>query len=173
MSAQLHAALPTQRQPHAHSHDVPVPRVPLLAAAVLIAATLLGVAALRVSGVDVSTRSQAPVLSQRALHFVDQADGSIQVLELRAGSAMPQPLQTIDAGSGGFLRGALRALVRHRRLAGLGAEAPFLLVAHADGRLTLEDPATRHRVDLESFGPTNSAVFAQLLATPRPAAAPR
>jgi len=77
------------------------------------------------------------------------------------------------AGSGGFLRGALRALVRHRRLAGLGAEAPFLLVAHADGRLTLEDPATRHRVDLESFGPTNSAVFAQLLATPRPAAAPR
>ena len=32
------------------------------------------------------------------------------------------------------------------------------------GSLTLVDPATSERVDLESFGPTNAAVFAQLLA---------
>ena len=38
--------------------------------------------------------------------------------------------------------------------------------AVADGRLTLVDPGTGRRVDLESFGPTNSAVFAQLLPTP-------
>jgi len=120
--------------------------------------------------VDVSTRSQAAVVAQRALHFEDQADGSVRVLDARPGQA-PQLLQVIDAGAGGFLRGALRALVRQRRAAGLGAEAPFVLTARADGRLTLVDPATNERVDLESFGPTNAAVFAKLLAAPQPLAA--
>ena len=46
-----------------------------------------------------------------------------------------------------------------------------MLTARADGRLTLVDPATSERVDLESFGPTNAAVFAQLLAAPQPLAA--
>jgi hypothetical protein len=40
----------------------------------------------------------------------------------------------------------------------------------AVARLTLADPATGERVDLESFGPTNAAAFAQLL-TARPLAA--
>ena len=40
---------------------------------------------------------------------------------------------------------------------------PFLLASHSDGRLTLIDPATKRRVDLESFGPTNEAVFTRLL----------
>lgn len=164
-----HAPLPQTAAPDIHSHHMPVPRGPLLAAAVLIIATLVGVATIRVTGVDVSTRSQAAVVAQRALHFEDQADGSILVLEARPGQA-PQALQVVEPGAGGFLRGALRALVRQRRAAGLGAEAPFVLTARADGRLTLVDPATTERVDLESFGPTNAAVFAQLLAAPRPLA---
>lgn len=147
-----------------HSHHMPVGRGPLLAAAVLIAATVFGVATLRLSGADVSTRSQAAVVAQRALHFEDQADGGVRVLEALPGQPA-RPLQVIDAGAGGFLRGALRALVRQRRAAGVGAEAPFVLTARADGRLTLVDPATSERVDLESFGPANAAVFAQLLAT--------
>jgi putative photosynthetic complex assembly protein len=146
-----------------HSHHMPVGRVPLLAAALLIGATVFGVAALRLSGADVSTRSQAAVVAQRALHFEDQADGGVRVLEALPGQAA-RPLQVIDAGAGGFLRGAMRALVRQRRAAGVGPEAPFVLTARADGRLTLIDPATNERVDLESFGPTNAAVFAQLLA---------
>jgi len=149
--------------PDLHSHHMPVPRGPLLAAGLLIVATLAGVATLRLSGADVSTRSQAPVVAQRALQFEDQADGSVRVLDVRAGQA-PRLLQVVDAGGGGFLRGAMRALVRQRRAAGVGAEAPFVLTARADGRLTLSDPATTERVDLESFGPTNAAVFAQLLA---------
>lgn len=148
--------------PDLHSHHMPVGRGPLLAAALLILATIAGVATLRLGGVDVSTRSQAPVVAQRALHFEDQADGGVRVLEALPGQ-LPRPLQVIDAGAGGFLRGALRALVRQRRAAGVGAEAPFVLTARADGRLTLVDPATSERVDLESFGPTNAAVFARLL----------
>ena len=165
--APLHAPMQAASAPDLHSHHMPVPRGPLLAAAVLVIATLVGVATIRVTGVDVSTRSQAAVVAQRALHFEDQPDGSVRVLDARPGQA-PQLLQVIDPGAGGFLRGALRALVRQRRAAGLGAEAPFVLTARADGRLTLVDPATTERVDLESFGPTNAAVFAQLLAAPQP-----
>ena len=164
-------AQPTQAAaPDLHHHHMPVPRGPLLAAAALIIGTLVFVAGIRATGVDVSTRSQAAVVAQRVLHFEDQADGSVLVLEPRPGHA-PRLLQVVDAGAGGFLRGAMRALVRQRRAAGVGAEAPFVLTARADGRLTLVDPATNERVDLESFGPTNAAAFAQLLAAPRPVAA--
>ena len=160
---------------HAHNHhDMPVPRGPLLGACALVVAALLAVAALRVSGTDISTRSQAPTVAERALHFVDLPDGGIQVMDAKAVPGSPDAvLRVIAPGSNGFLRGALRALVRERRRSGLGAEIPFHLVARADGRLTLEDPATTQRVDLESFGPSNSAVFADLLASPRPAVAAR
>jgi putative photosynthetic complex assembly protein len=73
-------------------------------------------------------------------------------------------------GEAGFFRGALRGLARERRRAGLGSEQPFQLIGRADGRLTLADPATGQRIDLESFGPTNAAVFARFmtdLPTPR------
>lgn len=153
----------TTHAPDIHSHHMPVGRGPLLAAALLIGATVIGVATLRLSGADVSTRSQAAVVAQRALQFEDQADGGVRVLEALPGQPA-RPLQVIDAGAGGFLRGAMRALVRQRRAAGVGPETPFVLTARADGRLTLVDPATNERVDLESFGPTNAAVFAQLLA---------
>ena len=66
-------------------------------------------------------------------------------------------------GEGGFLRGALRVMARERRMRGLGGEAPFELVGRADGRLTLLDPATGQRIDLEAFGPTNAGAFAALL----------
>ena len=157
-----HAPSTAANAPSLHDHHMPVPRGPLLAAAALVLATVVGVATIRATGVDVSTRSQAAVVAQRALHFEDRPDGSVQVLEAVPGQAA-RPLQVIDPGAGGFLRGALRALVRQRRAAGVGAEAPFVLTARADGRLTLVDPATTERVDLESFGPTNAAVFAGLL----------
>ena len=40
---------------------------------------------------------------------------------------------------------------------------PFELIARADGRLTLLDPATGNRIDLESFGKDNVIEFAVLL----------
>ena len=60
-------------------------------------------------------------------------------------------------GEHGFLRGTLRGWRASAASQGLGSEPPFRLIARADGRLTLEDPATGERVDLESFGPTNAA----------------
>lgn len=73
-------------------------------------------------------------------------------------------LDTIAPGTNGFLRSAMRGLVRERKRQGLGAEQPFELLGRADGRLTLVDPGTGRRIDLESFGPSNAAVFVRLLA---------
>jgi hypothetical protein len=67
-------------------------------------------------------------------------------------------------GEQGFVRGALRALSRERHARGIGSVPPFELVAHVDGRITLVDPSTGQRVDLESFGPTNTAEFARFFA---------
>jgi hypothetical protein len=36
------------------------------------------------------------------------------------------------------------------------------LLGRADGRLTLLDPSTQQRIDLEAFGPSNASVFAGL-----------
>lgn len=72
----------------------------------------------------------------------------------------------IPPGTNGFLRGSLRGLARERKRQGIGAGPAFRLVRWADGRLTLEDPATRRVIDLAAFGPTNSGAFADLLGAP-------
>jgi putative photosynthetic complex assembly protein len=150
----------------AHRHDLAIPRGPIIGGAALIGATLIAVAAVRLAGVDISSRSQAPAVAERQLHFDDLPDGSISVRD--ADAAPGTVLRVVPPGGDGFLRGTLRALVRQRRLAEVGPQAPFRLTAHADGRLTLDDPATGQRIDLEAFGPTNAAVFAELL-PPAPA----
>ena len=63
----------------------------------------------------------------------------------------------------GFLRGTMRGLARERKRLGVSPAIPFDLIGRADGRLTLVDPGTGRRVDLESFGPENAAVFAALM----------
>jgi hypothetical protein len=67
-------------------------------------------------------------------------------------------------GEQGFVRGALRALARERYSRGIGSGPPFTLTAYIDHRLTLKDPTTGSRIDLESFGPTNMAEFSRFLA---------
>jgi putative photosynthetic complex assembly protein len=57
--------------------------------------------------------------------------------------------------------------VRDRKRRGLGPEVPFRLTAHADGRLTLVDPATGRLVALEAFGADNAGAFAKLLVASR------
>jgi putative photosynthetic complex assembly protein len=168
----MNSSTPQPLPAHAggHSHDMALPRVPLLGMAFLVLATLLVVAVVRLSGLDISSASATPVKAERLLHFDDRADGAIIVRLARPAAGEDEVLRVVEPGSQGFLRGTLRALVRERRLAGIGAQLPFHLAAHADGRLTLTDTATQRRVDLESFGPTNAAAFAQLLPGPRAAA---
>jgi putative photosynthetic complex assembly protein len=138
-------------------HPDALPRGLLVAIGAMVLVTLLGVTAVRLSGVSIHTPDAQAVVS-RSLRFVDGADGSVAVLDGHTGREVDRV-----QGEAGFLRGALRALARERRMRNLGSEAAFDLIARADGRLTLADPATGERIDLESFGHTNSAAFARLL----------
>ncbi len=132
-------------------------RLPLMALGGLVVASIAATAAVRLSGMSIH-EPDAPVLMKRALQFDDRSDGGIDVFD----ATTHRRIETVT-GQAGFVRGTLRGLARERRRAGIGASAPFDLIAHVDGRLTLVDPSTTRRVDLESFGPTNMADFAHLL----------
>jgi putative photosynthetic complex assembly protein len=136
------------------------PKAPLILLGALVLASLLGTAAVRWSGVDIR-EPDAPAVAVRLLRFEDRPDGSIAVLDGRDGSLV----ETVQ-GEHGFLRGTLRGLARERRMRGLGPEQPFELIARKDGRLTLLDPATQQRIDLDSFGPTNARVYARWVPAP-------
>ena len=103
------------------------------------------------------TVKDAPVLWQRELVFADTPDGQILAIDYIDSKEVSK-----FKGEQGFLRGTLRALARERKRRNIGPEAPFQVIAHTDGRLTLLDPSTSQRIDLESFGPVNSAIFRSL-----------
>jgi putative photosynthetic complex assembly protein len=131
------------------------PRRRLLAGA---AASALGLTGWHLFGRD-NGIADAPVTARRRLRFADRGDGGIDVIDADSSARIEAVY-----GEQGFLRGTLRALMRERRRRELAATAaPIELLARSDGRLTLHDPATGERIDLESFGPSNLAVYARWL----------
>lgn len=138
-----------------------LPKLPLAAMGALVLASLIGVATVRLTGTSAVQQPDAATVQTMSLRFEDNSDGSISVLDAQTGAL----LNTVAPGTNGFLRSTMRGLVRERKRQGIGPETPFELLGRADGRLTLNDPSTQRRVDLESFGPTNSAVFATLMQT--------
>ena len=136
-----------------------VPRSMLVALGGLVLVSLLSVTFVRVTGVGVVHVADAAPVTVREFRFEDERDGSIVVRDARSN----RTVHTVDPGTNGFLRGTMRGLARERHRRGIGPEIPFRMIGHADGKLTLEDPATGRRVDLGSFGPTNAAVFASLM----------
>jgi putative photosynthetic complex assembly protein len=122
-----------------------------------LAALMAAVAMVRFSGEPIrEPESRAVVV--RELLFMDRPDGSVAVVDFKSG-------RQIDAivGEAGFARGTLRGFARDRRARAISQDVPMQLIGREDGRLTLFDPATGRRVDLESFGAVNAAVFARML----------
>jgi putative photosynthetic complex assembly protein len=108
-------------------------------------------------------RDPAPasaVLFARTFVFADRPDGGVDVRDVEKGGVV---VYTLPNTQNGFVRGALRALARSRRLAGIGPEAPFTLTRYEDGRFTLYDPSTDQSVEIGSFGPTQVEAFQELL----------
>jgi putative photosynthetic complex assembly protein len=122
----------------------------------IVACALLGTAWQRFAGEPLNDEA-GPVQWQRTLNFADRPNGDIAVFDATSGLQVAQ-----FQGEQGFVRGALRSLARERRRSGLGPEQPFELMGHTNGRITLRDPATGMRLNLESFGPTNAANFSRL-----------
>ena len=134
------------------------PRWILYFSAGIIAFSLISVGLIRITGNGPDQLAAAPTV-QRSLIFEDQKDGGVRVADGVSGQTL-----TVLYGEQGFVRGALRALARERFSRSIGSAQPFDLIARVDGRVTLMDPSTGQRVDLESFGPTNTAEFARFLA---------
>lgn len=128
----------------------------------LVVTSVLAVAAVRFTGVGAMHVSDAAAVATREFRFEDRPDGSIVVLD----ASGRHLVETVPPGTNGFLRGTMRGLARERMRQKISPSMPFRMIGRADGKLTLEDPGTGRRVDLGSFGPTNAAVFAQIMATP-------
>jgi putative photosynthetic complex assembly protein len=142
---------PSRKTPQAQGLNRPMAWIGVMLLAMLVAVGLA-----RWSGLDPRT-PDAAVQWQRDLQFRDVAGGDIAVLDHRTGQQVAR-----FSGEQGFLRSTLRALARERHRESLSGDAPFLLIGRTDGRMTLQDPSTGQRIDLESFGPNNAAVFASL-----------
>ena len=139
------------------------PRAPLIGAGALIGLALIAAGLGRFAGVGNAYLPVSPALVARDLRFEDRPDGSVVVYDVSTGRAT----QVVEPGTGGFVRATLRTFARERRRQGVGPEVPFHLAARANGRLTLDDPATHRRVELDAFGPTNAAAFARFLTDDR------
>lgn len=134
--------------------------LPMLAIAITLIVIVAIVFSKPAHEVTVSAaKDRLQALASRDIRFEDQADGSIRVIDAK----LREQIALVAPASNGFLRGAVRGLVRERKLQSLGTEVPFTLAALADGRLVLHDAATGHEIDLASFGSTNAAVFSKLL----------
>ena len=136
-----------------------LPRPVRIAAVALVVAAILIAAIGRWTGAGHITIAGVTPTNVRAISFVDRADGGVAAID----PVTRDNIATFEPGTNGFVRGALRALARQRRLDGIGPEQPFRLTRWSDGRLTLDDPATRSHVELDGFGGTNVAAFASLL----------
>ena len=144
--------------------EKPFPRGVLLAASLLLGFSLLSAGAARLTGVGTTAAPASPPVESRALRFEDRADGGVLVLLNEGGHY--REIDVLAPGTNGFVRSVLRGLVRERRARGIGSEPDFRLTRHADGRVSLRDPATGRSVDLDAFGPTNVAAFGRLLLLP-------
>jgi putative photosynthetic complex assembly protein len=135
-----------------------IPRSVLVGAAVLIGSSILAAGAARWTGIGTTDNPTGDVVDRLALRFEDRADGAVAVFA--AGD--DRLVEVLAPGSHGFVRGVLRGLARERRARGVGSEPPFHLTRWADGRLSLDDPATGRTIELGAFGPTNAGAFAAL-----------
>lgn len=136
-----------------------LPRWFITGAALVMVGALAGTAIARLSGASAQQLPDAPVRVERQLKFEDTPAGYINVVDAET----KQTVLAVEPGTNSFLRGAVRALARERKKTDIGSEHAFRLISRTDGRLTLLDPMNGQRVDLESFGPSNAAVFFDLL----------
>jgi putative photosynthetic complex assembly protein len=150
------------------SSEAAFPRLPLITAAALVvfAVTIVAIAQINKLGAARPADPGASIVAERDLRFEDQADGGIAIIDTRSGSL----IDTVAPGTNGFLRGALRGMARERKREDFDRSTPFQLSQTQAGHLVLKDPTTGRFIDLGSFGPTNAAVFANLL-TARPGVA--
>jgi putative photosynthetic complex assembly protein len=164
MTGPVHFEAEPGASPDARPLEVPKPA--LVMAAALIAVVFMLCIAARIFGFGAFAERQSAIIAERQLLFTDESNGGIRVVD----ATTKRLAASLEPGTNGFLRGALRALTRGRTSSGIGQAVPFRLVRYADGRLVLIDPTTNRSVTVTSFGSTQVESFDRLL-RPMPSSA--
>jgi putative photosynthetic complex assembly protein len=136
-----------------------IPTGILLSMAGLVVFSLIAVSIARITDHKAVEPSFAEVVMERNLRFVDVGGGRAEIVDSGSG----EMIMIMEPGQENFIRGVIRGLARERRGYGVGSHLHFRLARHADGQLTLTDPATERVIDLKAFGHTNAEDFARLL----------
>ena len=144
-----------RRQPR----DETIPRILLRAMFGLVAFSFVAVLIGQNTGVGLRLTPEAAPVERRMIAFEDRDDGSTVVRDHETGAKVA----LLEPGGDGFVRGVLRGLTRDRALTRMEETNVYLLTAWDDGRLSIEDPATGQRFDLNSFGVDNLEAFARFL----------
>lgn len=144
---------------HAATHHQPL-KLPLIGAGIMILLAILITASARLSGISATQElGPASVVSSRTLRFADGDHGSVLVYDGATGKV----IATAAPGTNGFLRGALRGLMRVRKVDAVDYAAPYLLRQMSNGQLLLTDQGQNITLDLNAYGRTNAAVFEAFL----------
>jgi putative photosynthetic complex assembly protein len=140
----------------AHIEDKIIPKgaLPLVFAIVGFALTVVTVGVMMPA--EAKRSPVADAVRSAELRFADMPDGGIAVTSAAGTTVLP-------ADSNGFIRGALRAMARERKVHAMGPEEAFVLALDGKGKLTLVDPAVGTVINLRAFGADNAAAFAAFL----------
>ena len=140
--------------------DRMVPRGALIGAAALIVFSIVAAGFGRLTGVGTVRVDYGGAARSMSFRFEDRPDGGITVIAPESGAA----LGVVPAGSDGFVRTVLRSLAFDRERQGVGAGPAFVISRWSDGHTTIDDPATKRRVDLAAFGAANMQSFEKVIA---------
>lgn len=144
----------------AEASRIKVPTPLIVGAGVLMLCGILLAGVARWTGAGRQVRPVSEPAAQREVVFQQLPGNVIRVLD---GSTRAL-IATYGDGEGGMVRGSLRAFAYQRKVKGATLEdTPFRLTQWKNGMLTLEDPVTSDRIELDSFGPDNRRAFAALL----------
>ncbi len=104
-----------------------------------------------------SAGSDPSVISERIV-VRDLPNGAVGIFHAESGTTIAR----YESGQGAFVRTIFRSLVRDRRVRGVSAAPVFILYTLGDGDITVEDPSTNSRIQLEAFGKPNAEHFRQM-----------
>jgi putative photosynthetic complex assembly protein len=99
------------------------------------------------------------VVAQRSLVFIDGPDGSVIVND----AASNARIAVLPAKSNAFIRTTMRGIAHAGSHEFAVENHAVVLTMWNDGRLTLDDPMSGRRLDLEAFGRDNAGAYAGLL----------
>jgi putative photosynthetic complex assembly protein len=138
-------------------HHIPRPLVMMAAGAALLTVLVVAFAQWTGSG-DLRANAGLPEFSQE-IQFLPLEGDRIAVQNVADGSL----ITTVEAGTDGLLRGALRGLGMSRNHSDLDLAAPYQLQRFAEDGVYLSDALTGRSIRLDSFGPLETGATADLL----------